>query len=103
MRHPVRTLVAGPAVVLALALAGCSSGGSVDQSDLEDQISTQLEEEVGQAPDDISCPGDLDAEEGETMECTLTAGEDELGVQVEVTSVDGDNVKFDIQVDEAPQ
>lgn len=103
MRHPVRTLVAAPAVVLSFALAGCSSSVTVEQSEVEEQISAELEEQVGQAPDDISCPGDLEGEEGETMECTLTAGEDELGVQVEVTSVDGDDVRFDIQVDEQAQ
>ena len=37
--------------------------------------------------------------------CTLTGGDDptEYGVSIKVTEVDGDNAKFDIQVDEKPQ
>ncbi|NNH71091.1 hypothetical protein HLB23_14655 [Nocardia uniformis] len=34
------------------------------------------------------------------MRCTLTAGGDTLGLTVTVTSVDGDNVKYDVEVDE---
>ncbi|WP_307644745.1 DUF4333 domain-containing protein [Nocardia uniformis] len=37
---------------------------------------------------------------GTTMRCTLTAGGDTLGLTVTVTSVDGDNVKYDVEVDE---
>ena len=103
MNRPARRVLALAAgAVLAVGLTGCSAD-SVPKSDVEDQISTQLEKEVGQAPDDVSCPEDLKAEEGETMECTLTAGEDELGVTVEVTSADGGDVEFDITVDEQAQ
>ncbi|GAA1794927.1 hypothetical protein GCM10009795_045590 [Nocardioides hankookensis] len=85
------------------ALASCGdSTPTVKQSDVEKEVSSQLEQQVGQAPDDISCPGDLEGKVGTEMKCTLTAGEDELGVSVKVTSVDGDNVKFDIQVDQEP-
>jgi hypothetical protein len=90
-----------PVVALAALAVGCSSTPTVDQSDLEGEVSAQLEQEVGTAPDDVSCPGDLTGEVGETMRCTLTAGEDELGLTVEVTEVDGEDVGFDIQVDEA--
>ena len=88
-------------VVALIALAGCGdSAPTVKQSEVEKEVSSQLEQQVGQAPDDISCPGDLEGKVGTEMRCTLTAGEDELGVSVKVTSVDGDNVKFDIQVDQ---
>jgi hypothetical protein len=87
--------------VALLALGGCGdSTPTVKQDTLEKEVSSQLEKQVGQAPDDISCPGDLEGKVGTEMRCTLTAGEDELGVAVTVTSVDGDDVKFDIQVDE---
>ena len=88
-------------VVAMLALSSCGdSTPTVKQADVEKEVSTQLEKQVGQAPDDISCPGDLKGKVGTKMRCTLTAGGDELGVSVNVTSVDGDNVKFDIQVDQ---
>ena len=84
-----------------VALAGCGdSTPTVDQSKLEDEISSKLEAQVGTAPDDISCPGDLEGKKGTEMRCTLTAGEDELGVTVTVTRVDGKQVNFDAEVDE---
>lgn len=88
------------AVLLILALAGCSQQVTVDEAELEDEVSAQLERTVGQAPDRIDCPGDLDGTEGTEMRCTLYAGEDELGVTVTVTGVDGEEVDFDIEVDE---
>ena len=85
-----------------LLLAGCGSGTkAVSQEQVESRVSEQLTKQVGQKPDTISCPGDLKAEKGTTMRCKLTAGSDTLGLTVTVTSVDGSNVKFDIQVDEA--
>lgn len=102
--NTTRSLATAACLAALLAFAGCGdSTPQVQQDDLEQEISSQLEEEVGQAPDDISCPGDLDGTEGEEMRCTLTAGADELGLTVTVTSVDGDDVKFDIQVDELDQ
>jgi hypothetical protein len=84
-----------------MALAGCgSSTPTVDKSKLEDEISKKLEAQVGTAPDDISCPDDLEGKKGTKMRCTLTAGEDKLGVTVTVTSVDGKQVNFDAEVDE---
>jgi len=88
------------AVASALVLAGCGQVVTVDEAELEQEVSRQLEASVGQAPDDIDCPGDLKAEEGTEMRCTLTAGDDELGLTVTVTGVQGTNVDFDVQVDE---
>lgn len=96
-----RILATVASLVALAALAGCSdSTPTVRQAKLEEKISKDLLEEVGQEPDDISCPGDLRGEVGETMRCTLTAAEDELGVSVRVTEVDGTNVKYVFEVDE---
>lgn len=53
---------------------------------------------------DISCPDDLEAQVGATIECTLTAGDDptEYPVTVTVSSVDGDSANFDVEVGEEP-
>lgn len=91
------TLLALATVAGFALVAGCGSS-AVAQSDVEAQISSQLAEQVGQEPDDVVCPGDLDAEVDTEMECTLTAGEDELPVTATVTDVDGDTVNFDIEV-----
>lgn len=85
--------------VLAFGLSGCGDV-TVSKGTVEKTVSERLEAQVGQKPDKIECPGDLSAKVGETMKCTLTAGTDELGVNVKVTEVDGTDVKFDIQVDE---
>ena len=86
------------ALVLAAstALAGCSS--AVAQADVEDQISSQFEKQIGAPPEDVSCPGDLNAEKGEEMTCTLTTDGTEYDVKVTVTSVEGDTANFDIEV-----
>jgi hypothetical protein len=88
------------APLAALALAGCSQQVTLDEQDVEEEVSTQLEEMAGQAPDRIDCPDDLEGEEGTEMRCVLYAGEDKLGVTLTVTEVDGGNVNFDIEVDE---
>ncbi|GAB3071780.1 DUF4333 domain-containing protein [Nocardioides zeae] len=93
-----RLLAAAATGASVLLLSACS-GGTVDQGDLEDQVKSSLTETVGQAPKDIDCPDELEAEEGATTTCVLTADDDStIDVEVEVTSVDGDRVDLDIQV-----
>ena len=70
-------------------------GKSVAQS-----VLTQLAAD-GKQVDEVSCP-DLPAAVGATQRCTLRAGGDTYGVTVTVTSVQGTDVKFDIQVDQTP-
>ena len=101
----IRTVLAPAAVVAALTLTGCSfeasvGGNSVDEADLEQQISDQLEEQVGQAPEEIDCPGDLDAEVDATIECKLNDNGESYPVSVTVTAVDEDTeqVRFDFEV-----
>lgn len=84
---------------LGWGLIGCSGTVVVEADDVASQISDQLEAEVGQRPESVDCPEDLQGEVGATMRCELTAGEDVLGVTVTVTEVDGENVSFDIEVD----
>lgn len=83
-------------LVAGATLAGCSNAAS--QADVEAQISSQLEGELGSAPQDVSCPDDLEAEEGQTMTCTITVEDVEYDVAVEVTSVEDETVNFDIEV-----
>jgi hypothetical protein len=92
-----RTALATLALAAAALVGGCSST-TVSASDVEDQISSRLESQVGQAPDKVDCPDDLEGKVDATMTCVLTAGSDTLDVTVTVTEVDGSNVKFDIQV-----
>ncbi len=86
-------LVAAP--VLGLGLTACSS--SIEQAELERQVSTTIESQFGVAAD-VTCPGDLEAEVDASTECTATdpdSGE-EIALQITVTSVEGDTANFDI-------
>jgi hypothetical protein len=84
------------------ALAGCGAG-TVSKADLATAAENLLEKQVGQRPD-VTCPDDLEAEVGATMRCTLTAEglDGRYGVTVTVTKVDGDQARFDVQVDTEP-
>ena len=67
----------------AALLAGCSGGGSIDQAEMETNISDQL---AAQFPDAgvpiISCPSDVAAEVGTTFECELTVEGDDTVLPV---------------------
>lgn len=84
-----------------MALTGCT--GSVPKSDVETTIADKLEEQTGQRPETVECPEDLEAKEGATMRCELRDSGIKLGVKVNVTEVDGDKAKFDIEVDDAAE
>jgi hypothetical protein len=96
-----RLLIATPALLVGLAACG---GAVVTAEDTAQKAEAALEEQLG-VRQEISCPDDLDAEEGAKTRCVLTtAGDDPLqfGVTVTVTSVEGDRVNFDIEVDDEP-
>jgi hypothetical protein len=88
----------------ALAIAGltaCSFSAStgpasVSKSDVADQISSKVVQQSGQKPDSVSCPDDLKATVGATLDCTIAANGQSDGVNVTVTSVNGSTVNFDI-------
>ncbi|MFD6949347.1 hypothetical protein A6A08_12655 [Nocardiopsis sp. TSRI0078] len=108
MRQVRRKPAIGVALgALPLVLAtGCSFSfggpGSVDADQVAQRSSEMLAEQIGQAPDEFTCPEDLPAEVGAEVRCELTHGGESLGVTVTTTSVDGDNVQWDVQVDETP-
>ena len=100
MRTTRNLLLAALLVGGGLFLAACSGDKSVSQEDVEQEASSQLAEQTGQDAPDVSCPGDLKAEVDETMECELTVeGDDTVyPVTITVTSVDGDQANFNIEV-----
>ncbi|MDX6232493.1 MAG: hypothetical protein QOH68_1477 [Nocardioidaceae bacterium] len=88
-------------------VAGCSAGEKVlDQSYVETTVAHQLAEQVDQPVPKVTCPDDLEAKVGATMECTLVPqGETtKYPVHVEVTSVNTDDktAKFSAEVGDAP-
>jgi uncharacterized protein DUF4333 len=104
MRRLVGSAVWGAAALATTVACSFSvgSGVTVDKKDLAKEISAQLEKQVGRAPDSVDCPDDLKGEVGATTRCTLKDGSDTYGVNVNVTKVDGTDVKFDLKVDDQP-
>jgi hypothetical protein len=95
------------AVFAVSLLASCSSGpGEIAQGDLEDQIATQLAEQLKQPKPTIACPGGLEAKVGATADCTLTVPPDtkEYNVHVAVDSIDKDTntAHYSIKVADQP-
>lgn len=106
-RFPLATW--GPAAVAAGGLlVGCSasvhvgsSGPKMSAAKLSETVTEKLAATTGRPKPDITCPEDLAAEVDTTTRCTLTADDGStLGVTVTVTSVDGDQINFDIEADE---
>lgn len=107
MGAPVRgrNVLVTVAIAGGIALTGCSAstGGSVDSNELEQQVSDTLEAEVGTAPEGVDCPEELAAEAGATTRCTVTAPDgSEIGATVTVNEIDGSDVNFSVEVDDAP-
>lgn len=86
-----------------LVLSACSTGTpTAPAADVAELASNALEEEVGQRPDAMDCgTEDVEIVEGNTVECTLTAGADELPATVTVTEVDGTDYTINVEVAES--
>ncbi|WP_420167575.1 DUF4333 domain-containing protein [Streptomyces violaceoruber] len=96
------------AVASGALLAGCSGSVSVGNSEPKlssDKLATTVSEKLAattnQPEPDITCPEDLAGKVGTTTRCTLTAKDGStLGVSVKVTSIEGDQINFDIKADD---
>ncbi|WP_067853699.1 DUF4333 domain-containing protein [Nocardia shimofusensis] len=96
--------LAGLIALACLTAAGCSvnigsSTPTVEETDLERSVTQTLADQVGQEPENVDCPDDLKGEVGAVMECSLTADGVTRTMTVTVTSVEGDTVNYDIEVD----
>lgn len=101
------TVVALLAVGLLTTGASCSfsmgSTPSVAADELAREVSDQLTQQVGTAPRSVECPEDLTGEVGTTTRCVLTTpGGTVYGVTVDVTAVEGSDIRFSIEVDDTP-
>ncbi|SCK38972.1 protein of unknown function [Streptomyces sp. WMMB 322] len=82
-------------------LVGCSSEeAKLPKDEVANTVAEKLAAQTGQPKPDVTCPKDLVGKVGTTMRCKLTASDgSSLGVTVKVTSVDGDDIKYDIKAD----
>jgi hypothetical protein len=103
----LRSLAVAPVLLTGLVACSVSVGTSSSPMLSADTVASSaedaLEEQIGVRPS-ISCPDDVEAKVGAETRCTLTGGDDptEYGVTVTVTSVDGKDATFDVQVDDEP-
>jgi hypothetical protein len=100
-RSIVRTLFAAGAAAGLLATAGAcscsvSSKASVSKSDVANQITSKLTDAAGNKPDSVTCPDDLQAKVGAQLNCEMKVKDQKFNVNVTVTSVNGNDVKFDM-------
>ena len=104
MKHTiVRTLLVSGAAAGLMAGAGacsCSVGSSsshkVSKSDVAQQITSKLTDGAGNKPDSVTCPNDLPATVGAQLNCEMKVKDQTFNVNVTVTSVNGNDVKFDM-------
>ncbi|MGC5535619.1 DUF4333 domain-containing protein [Streptomyces sp. SR-10] len=109
MRQSVRSPFverAAAGVLAVLFAAGCSvsvgSPKAVSKDEVAKQASAALSKKIGREVDDVACEGDLKAEAGATTRCELTVDGRKQGMTATAASVDGDKVKMDFKVDDAP-
>ncbi|MGA5543170.1 DUF4333 domain-containing protein [Mycobacterium sp. NPDC051198] len=108
MTSSMRPGIAAAIVVAAGLLGACSahieagSSAAISKEQLAKTVKEKLEAQVGEKADSVVCDGTLPAKVDATQKCVLTAGGTKYGVTATATSVDGDNVKFDVKVDDEP-
>jgi len=100
-----RTFALSCAAVVIAGLSACSGEvevGSTDDSDtldsteIEEQISSAYEDQVGRAPASVTCDDEVDAEVDATTTCVVD-DEGESDAEVTVTEVTDDGADFDIE------
>jgi hypothetical protein len=98
--NPIRHIVSPIAIVLiAAGVSACSTDTSLSESDVKQDVSDAVEQETGTAPEDVSCSEEIEGEVGNTLSCTATAADgSSLQLSVEVTEVDHDQIKYDINL-----
>jgi hypothetical protein len=107
MFRPVRTVVL--AVCCAgFVLTGCSAKvttspeAAITKGSLEQGIADVLQQQVGQRPDSVTCPGPVKAAAGESARCVLAAGATKYGLTATVNSYSNGKASYSVQVDAKP-
>jgi predicted thioesterase len=98
-RSIVGTLLASSAAALLAGACSFTFGSShtVSKSDVEGQISSKFLDSGGGKPSSVTCPNDLDAKVGAKITCSMKVKDQPYLVDVTVTTVNGNDVKFDMQ------
>jgi hypothetical protein len=75
----------------------------VPKEEVEKQAMAVLTKTVGQQAPQITCPGNLKAEVGTAMVCSIPLEGKTFDVNIKVTAVEGGNAKFDVAVADKPR
>lgn len=96
-------IIAGAALsaVSLLLVTGCSLSVAADK--VAEESSAMLSDQIGQEADEFTCEEDLPAEVGAQIRCEIEIGGETIGATVTVTEVEGNEVGWEIVVDDAPQ
>ncbi len=78
MRTLARVAVGSLALALALALGACSRS-----EELEDLITKVFAEDAGVEGIEVTCPDDVDTDEGDVVECTAEGDFSDIGIDAE--------------------
>lgn len=82
---------------LTLGLAACSSGPSVvSKDDVVGQVTSRMTDAAGNKPESVTCPQDLKAEVGATIDCQMKVKSQTFNVNVTVTSIADNKANFDM-------
>lgn len=83
-------------------LVGCGEP-TIAKAELEKNAAAQLTATVGKPSPAITCPSDLKAKTGEKLVCSMVIDGKTYDVNIAVTSVEGSNAKFDVEVGDKPR
>jgi hypothetical protein len=87
--------VIGVAAVLAFAAAGCGTK-TIEHSSEIDLVNKQLKQD-GLTAESIDCPDDVEAKEGDTFTCDVTATNGHTGTYtITIEKVEGDNASLQV-------
>lgn len=64
------------------------------KENVENTLLDQLAEQLGQRPDSADCAGNLEGKPGNTIDCTVVAGDESQDFTLTVTSVTDDRINF---------
>ncbi|TDZ82126.1 hypothetical protein DE4585_02655 [Mycobacteroides salmoniphilum] len=101
----------GAALFLAAGLTSChvsftvgsTKEISISKEKLARGVSDALAAKTATAPTTSKCDGALRGEKGATQRCWISDSQGQVyGVTVTTTTIDGDHIKFDIDVDNKP-
>lgn len=79
----------GPALVVGLALGGCGQPAVLDGPRSEARIQERLAEAYGVEVGAVTCPEDVEVEDGGTFACTARVGDGRVEVAVRQTDGEG--------------